>query len=182
MAFVRASGPAQEPPQRQPRGPLMIGIAVLLLFFVPLLVVTAERSSPSPASSSSPTPDAPIPPMPPAGAPWPPPPGAPQPPVCVLVYQPGPDGRTSWTAMTTRSGELSVAAGPGRSSRKQTLAEPEGVQPVTLIASLAQEQHLQATLSTDDGQSFGCLVGRERTAPAGMAGRAAAPPTGGPRG
>lgn len=160
MAFVRGPGPAQEPPQHQPRGPLLIGVAVLLLFFVPLLVVTAARGTSSAPAPTTPTPDAPIPPMPPAGAPWPPPLGAPQPPVCVLVYQVAADGRTAWTAMTTQAGQLAVGSAGG--GHRQTLPQPEGVAPITLPASLAQDHDLRATLSTSGGQHFGCLVGRQR--------------------
>ena len=161
MAFVRGPGPAQEPPRRQPRGPLLIGVAVLLVFFVPLLVVTAERGSSSAPTPSTPTPDAQIPPMPPAGAPWPPPLGEPQPPVCVLVYRVAADGGTAWTAMTTQAGQLAVGAGSAGGART-LVPQPEGVNPITLPAALAPRHDLQATLSTSAGQRFGCLVGRQR--------------------
>ncbi|QMU70666.1 hypothetical protein [Streptacidiphilus sp. P02-A3a] len=170
MAFVRGPGPVQEPPQRQPRGPLLIGVAVLLVFFVPLLVVTAERGSPSaPSPSSSPAlalstaaPGTRIPPMPPAGAPWPPPAGAPQPPVCVLVYRAEPGGGTAWTALTTLAGQLTVGPGSTGGAPGLTLPEPEGVNPVTLPAALARDHGLRATLVADGGQRYGCLVGAER--------------------
>ena len=188
MTFVRASEPFQEPPRRQPHGPWMIGTAVLFLFFVPLLMITAEQhpaSKPSARASTTTSamaagPGQPgqtpvVPPLPPPGAPWPPPPGAPQPPTCVLGYRTGPDGGTLWTSMTTLAGELTVRAGTGAGGPRQRLAEPEGVHPVVLAASLTSSfpasfpasspaggGTLRATLvATASGQTYDCVVGRQ---------------------
>jgi hypothetical protein len=86
MAFSRSSEPFQEPPQHQPRSPLVIGVVVLFLFFVPLVVVTAAdsgRSSAAAQSRSRAAPDsAPAPGQVPAGpvsVPAGPPPGGPPP-------------------------------------------------------------------------------------------------------
>lgn len=171
MAFVRSSEPFQEPPQRQLRGPLAIGIAVLFVFFVPLLVVIATSSGnvPAPAAGTAvagtPGPPvqrlAPLPPLPPAGAPWPPPPGAPQPPVCSLEYQVAADGSTSWTALTTMDGELAVTAVTGGRDHRQELRLSEGVRLVALPVSLSQDHRLRAVLSGSDGRRFDCLVGAQ---------------------
>jgi hypothetical protein len=168
MTFARASEPFQEPPRRQPHGPWMIGTAVLFLFFVPLLVITAEQhpaSTPTATpSASAPLPQSPlVPPLPPPGAPWPPPPGAPQPPPCVLGYRLGPDGGTTWTAMTTLAGELTVRAGSGQGGPEQRLAEPEGVHPVTLTPALLRSGTPRATLTGTGaaGQAFDCVVGQQ---------------------
>ena len=167
MAFVRGPGPAQEPPQRQPRGPLLIGVTVLLVCFVPLLVVTAERGSSSAPAAAAAVPGSgtPIPPMPPAGAPWPPPAGKPQSPACVLVYRDAPQGGTAWTAMTTRAGQLTVTAGAAGDSPGLTLAQPEGVAPITLPAALVRDHGLRASLASADGRRLDCLVGAERQQP-----------------
>jgi hypothetical protein len=174
MAFVRSSEPFQEPPQQQPRGPLAIGIAVLLIFFVPLLVVIAmgRGSTPAPVaagptlvtpSDSVPGPSArrrpPMPPLPPPGAPWPPPPGAPTPPVCSLEYRVDADGGTSWTALTTMDGELSVTAVAGGEVHRQQLDFPAGVRVVALPRALSQDHGLGAVLSGSGGRQFDCLVG-----------------------
>jgi len=168
MTFVRASEPFQEPPPRQPHGPWMVGTAVLFLFFVPLLVITAEQHQASPAAkASAPPPSLPVglPPLPPPGAPWPPPPGSPQPPPCVLGYQTSPDGGLTWIAMTTLVGQLAVRSGPGAEAAGQRIAEPEGVHPVALSSSLARQHALVATLSTGAGRLFACLVGPVRQQP-----------------
>lgn len=187
MTFVRASEPFQEPPRRQPHGPWMIGTAVLFLFFVPLLVITAEQHPSSKASAQgSPTPSAPaagpsgqppgrpagvVPPLPPPGAPWPPPSGAPQPPTCVLGYRAGADGRTVWTAMTTLAGELTVRAASRAGGPQQRLTEPEGIHPVALSPSLASLQARGGTLraalvAAGSGRTFDCPVGRQGQLPA----------------
>jgi len=176
MTFVRASEPFQEPPRRQPHGPWMIGTAVLFLFFVPLLVITAEQhpaAEPSARASTTTSavavaPGQPgqtpvvVPPLPPPGAPWPPPPGGPQPPTCVLGYRTGPDGVTLWTAMTTLAGRLTVTAGTGAGGPRQRLAEPEGVHPVVLTSFPPGGGTPRATLvATASGQTYDCVVGRQ---------------------
>jgi len=176
MAFSRSSEPFQEPPQHRPRSPLVIGVVVLFLFFVPLVVVTAVDSTPSPAQSSTgpvppisvpplsapPRQGAPhrVPPMPPPGAPWPPPPGAPVPPVCTLLYRAAADGGTVWTALTTSAGTLTVAAG----SLRDALPVGVAVARLRLPTALAQDHGLTAVLAGSGGRTFDCVVGAQRAA------------------
>jgi hypothetical protein len=107
MAFIRSSEPFQEPPRSRAKGPLMIGIAVFLLFFVPVLVISMVARHPlaggppaggpgnGPLAGKDPLPGGPLPGAPGPGAPGPggpgpggfaqrvppmPPPGAPWPP------------------------------------------------------------------------------------------------------
>jgi hypothetical protein len=173
MAFTRSSEPFQEPPQPRSHGSLMIGIAILLVFFVPLLVVIAMDSRTVPVQAATgpssslrlpPRPAGPpLPPLPPPGAPWPPPPGAPVPPVCALEYRVAADGVTvtAWTALTTVAGELTVESASAGSVHRHDLSVTVGVQDLALPAPLAQEHDLHAVLSGSAGQTFNCLVGPE---------------------
>lgn len=164
MAFIRSSEPFQEPPQHGSRRLLAAGVATLLVFFVPLLVIIARNQEHPPARAAGTSPSAPppgqrMPPLPPPGASWPPPPGAPVPPVCALEYQDGPDGATTWTAMTTRSGELAVtAAAPAKGSHAHELRVPISVETIALPAALARDHGLHAVLTTG-GSRVDCLVG-----------------------
>lgn len=168
MAFIRSPEPFREPPPRRTHGPLLIGIAVLLIFFVPLVVVSAMNSGGSPAMSGNsaapstrlPAPPPAAPPLPPPGAPWPPPPGAPTPPVCSLVYGVEPDGTTDWTAMTTQQGELTVSATDTSGTvDRYGLRVPVAVEPITLPARFAPDHRLRAVLSVGSGRQFTCAVG-----------------------
>lgn len=172
MAFVRSSEPFQEPPQPRSRGALVIGIAVLFVFFVPLLVViaTSPGNAPAPVTGTAlaATPDRPtrrlpppMPPLPPEGAPWPPPPGAPQPPVCTLEFRVSADGSTSWTALTTLDGRLAVTAVAEGRTHREEIRLSAGVRPVALPASLSQDHRLRASLSGSGGRRFDCLVGAQ---------------------
>jgi hypothetical protein len=168
MAFTRSSEPFQEPPQHGSRRLLAAGVVTLLVFFVPLLVIIARNQGHAPAQTASASPTLPppprrMPPLPPPGASWPPPPGAPVPPVCVLEYRDGPDGTTTWTAMTTRSGELAVtasapASAPAKGSHPYELRVPISVETIALPAALARDHGLHAVLTTGDSR-VDCLVG-----------------------
>ncbi|MFC1418497.1 hypothetical protein [Streptacidiphilus cavernicola] len=167
MAFTRSSEPFQEPPEHRSRWLLATGIAALLVFFVPLLVIIAMGQNSTPAQATSTTqPRAAVfpqprlmPPLPPPGAPWPPPPGAPVPPVCTLEYRVDPGGATSWTGLITLGGTLATSASvPAKGSRPDTRQVPVGVEAIALPAALARDHGLRAVLTTGSG-SFDCLVG-----------------------
>jgi hypothetical protein len=170
MAFIRSSEPFHEPPQRRPRWVSAAGVAALIVFFVPVLVVTAMGRNPAPAQATStagplaPLPRFPprIPPIPPPGAPWPPPPGAPAPPVCTLEYRVASDGTTTWTAMTTSAGTLvttgSAASATGADARRHVQTVPVAVEPLVLPAPLARDHDLRAVL-TSGARHISCLVG-----------------------
>lgn len=167
MAFIRSTEPFQEPPQHRSHWLLAVGIAALLVFFVPLLVIIAMGQNSPPAraeATGSPAtlpPPQRMPPLPPAGVPWPPPPGAPVPPVCTLEYKVGADGGTTWTAMLTLSGKLAVSApAPAHGARPQELTVPAAVEVIGLHAALARDHGLRAVLTSSSGH-FDCLVGPE---------------------
>jgi hypothetical protein len=147
----------------------MISVAVLLAFFVPLLVVIARNSHSTPAQASraaAPVPPLGLPPLPPPGAPWPPPAGAPVPPVCSLEYRVNANGSISWTALTTAAGVLIADTGATENAHRRFLRVPVGVEDVALPAALARDRTLHAVLTSSSGRTFTCLVGAEvRTRP-----------------
>jgi hypothetical protein len=197
MAFTSSSEPFQEPPRRRSRGHMALGVAVLLMFCVPLLILVstgptatknagdplaAAGASGSPTSGTSAHPAvgavdasgaaAPastagrpsgarpfMPPLPPPGAPWPPPPGAPVPPVCTLEYRVDSNGGTTWTALITVKGELTVEAVSAGATHRQDLKVAAEVVELPLSAAIAQDHQLRATLSPAAGTASTCLVG-----------------------
>jgi hypothetical protein len=190
MSFTRSTGPAGPtpgPPEPHERSVLKLGIAALLVFFVPVLAATvwaADRSpgqaaagpaagSSRPGSVGTPPPGAPG--MPPPGGRPPggmPPPGMPlvKPPIpthafdrsgspqCSLVYDGTPVGTVIWTITTTVGGDLRTTAVSGDSVYRHDRTVSAGRHDFSAPAYMAQLDGLTAELTGDGGESYPCSV------------------------